>query len=110
MHDLHPLILDRDADLAVASATISAAAEGHGALVLVEGPAGIGKTTLLRAVCAQARDRGIRVLTARGLALEQGFSYGIVRQLLEPVRAAAGDGEWDTLLDGAARLARRVLL
>ena len=108
MHDLHPLILDRDADLAVASATISAAAEGHGALVLVEGPAGIGKTTLLRAVCAQARDRGIRVLTARGLALEQGFSYGIVRQLLEPVRAAAGDGEWDTLLDGAARLARRV--
>jgi DNA-binding NarL/FixJ family response regulator len=92
----------------VASATLSAAAEGRGALVLVEGPAGIGKTTLLGAVCAQAKGRGIRVLTARGLALEQGFSYGIVRQLLEPVRAAAGDGEWDTLLDGAARLARRV--
>jgi hypothetical protein len=105
---MHPLILDRDADLAVTLATISAAAEGHGALVLVEGPAGIGKTTLLRAVCARARERGIRALSARGLALEQGFSYGIVRQLLEPVRAAAGDGEWDALLDGAARPGRRV--
>jgi DNA-binding CsgD family transcriptional regulator/tetratricopeptide (TPR) repeat protein len=101
-------MLDRDAELAVASATIAAAAEGRGALVLVEGPAGIGKTTLLSTVCAQAQERGIRALTARGLALEQGFSYGIVRQLLEPVRAAAGDGEWDALLDGAARLARRV--
>src|SRR6476620_9488132 len=50
----------------------------------------------------------MRVLTARGLPLEQGFSYGIVRQLLEPVRATAGPGEWDVLLDGGARLARRV--
>jgi DNA-binding CsgD family transcriptional regulator len=108
VRDSHPLILDRDAELGVASAAIAAAAQGRGALVLVEGPSGIGKTTLLRAVCAQAHGRGIRLLTARGLALEQGFSYGIVRQLLEPVRAAAGDGEWETLLDGAARLARRV--
>src|SRR5450756_1903908 len=87
---------------------MAAGAEGRGALVLVEGPAGIGKTTLLRAACVQARKRGIRALTARGFALEKGFSYGIVRQLLEPVRAAAADGEWDALLDGAARLARRV--
>jgi len=92
----------------VVSATMAAGAEGRGALVLVEGPAGIGKTTLLRAACVQARKRGIRALTARGFALEKGFSYGIVRQLLEPVRAAAADGEWDALLDGAARLARRV--
>jgi DNA-binding CsgD family transcriptional regulator len=54
-----------------------------------------GKTTLLRAGC---RSPGARVLTARGLALEQGFPYGIVRQLLEEVR-----GE-DGLMDGAAVL------
>jgi DNA-binding CsgD family transcriptional regulator len=108
VRDRQPLILDRDAELAVASATIAATAEGRGGMVLVEGPAGIGKTTLLSAVCTQAQARAIRVLTARGLALEQGFSYGIVRQLLEPLRAAVGDGEWDALLDGAARLARRV--
>ena len=85
-----------------------ATAKGRGTVILVQGPGGIGKTTILRAACAAAAARGMRVLTARGLPLEQGFSYGIVRQLLEPVRATAGPGEWDALLDGAARLARRV--
>ena len=74
------VILERDADLAALAAAVAAAEAGHGTLVLVEGPAGIGKTTLLRAAC---RGPGPRVLTARGLALEQGFPYGIVRQLLE---------------------------
>ena len=83
-----------------------ATVKGHGALILVQGPGGIGKTAILRAVCTAAAAHGTRVLTARGLPREQGFSYGIVRQLLEPVRATAGPGEWDALLDGAARLAR----
>jgi DNA-binding CsgD family transcriptional regulator len=74
----------------------------------VQGAAGIGKTTMIRAACTAATGHGMRTLTARGLSLEQGFSYGIVRQLLEPARAAASPGDWDALLDGAARLARRV--
>ena len=93
------VILERDAELAALAAAVAAAEAGHGTLMLVEGPAGIGKTTLLRAAC---REPGPRVLTARGLALEQGFGYGIVRQLLDPVR-----GE-DGLMDGAAALAARV--
>jgi hypothetical protein len=93
------VILERDAELAALAAAVAAAEAGHGSLVLVEGPAGIGKTTLLRAAC---RGPAARVLTARGLALEQGFGYGIVRQLLEEVR-----GE-DGLMDGAAALAARV--
>ena len=91
-------MLERDEELAALSAAVTAAASGHGALVLVEGPAGIGKTTLLRAACPS----GPRTLTARGLALEQGFPYGIVRQLLDPVR------HQDGLFDGAAGLAARV--
>ena len=102
------MILERDGELAVLSAAGAAAGAGHGALVLVEGPAGIGKTTLLRAAVRPPGRPGLRILTARGLALERGFPYGIVRQLIEPVRAAAGPGEWDALLDGAAGLAARV--
>jgi DNA-binding CsgD family transcriptional regulator len=75
--------------------------------VLVEGPSGIGKTTLLAAGQPTA-ESGLRVLSARGLALEAEFSFGIVRQLFEPVRAAMTGEEWDSLLDGAAELARRV--
>jgi DNA-binding CsgD family transcriptional regulator len=40
--------------------------------------------------------------------VEEDFSFGIVRQLFEPVRAACEPGDWDGLLDGAALLARRV--
>jgi DNA-binding CsgD family transcriptional regulator len=108
MLDSHPVILGRDAELAVLSAAAGAAEAGNGAFVLVEGPAGIGKTTLLRMACAGAEVPGPRILTARGLALESGFAYGIARQLIEPVRASTGPGEWDELLDGAAGLAGRV--
>ena len=45
------VILERDAELAALAAAIAAAEAGHGTLALVEGPAGIGKTTLLRAAC-----------------------------------------------------------
>jgi DNA-binding CsgD family transcriptional regulator len=108
MRDSHQVMLERDGELAVVSAAAAAAAAGHGAFVLVTGPAGIGKTTLLRAACASPAGAGLRILTARGLALERGFPFGIVRQLIEPVRAAACPGEWDELLDGAAGLAARV--
>jgi len=108
MRDRHPVILGRDAELAVLSAAAEAAEAGNGAFVLVEGPAGIGKTTLLRMGCAREEVPGPRILTARGLALESGFAYGIARQLIEPVRASAGPGEWAELLDGAAGLAGRV--
>src|ERR1700750_1206775 len=96
-------ILEGDAERAALAAAIAAAEAGHGTLALVEGPAGIGKTTLLRAACQGPDPGGPRVLTARGLALEQGFPYGIVRQLLDSVR-----GE-DGLMDGAAALAARVV-
>ncbi|MGE5286555.1 MAG: helix-turn-helix transcriptional regulator [Micromonosporaceae bacterium] len=108
MRDSHPVMLERDGELAAVAAAAAAAEAGRGAFLLVEGPAGIGKTTLLRAACARFSVPGLQILTARGLALERGFPYGIVRQLIEPVRAAAGPGEWDALLDGAAGLAARV--
>jgi len=45
------------------------------------------------------------VLTARGSDLEQAFPFGIVRQLLEPLLAAADQEQRDALLAGAGALA-----
>ena len=108
MPEGHPAVLGRDTELTVLHTAVADAAAGRGAFVLVEGPAGLGKTTLLRAAGARAGQPALRVLTARGLALERDFPYGIVRQLIEPVRAAAAPREWAELLDGAAGLAARV--
>lgn len=54
-----------------------------GAARAVEGPAGIGKTTLLDAARTLPLNRGVGVLAARGTQLEWDFSYGVVRQLLD---------------------------
>jgi len=54
-----------------------------GGVAVVEGEAGIGKTSLLEATGARAAEAGARVLRARGTALERGYGFGIVRQLFE---------------------------
>jgi class 3 adenylate cyclase/tetratricopeptide (TPR) repeat protein len=50
----HPEILERSEELRVLRAGLAAAAEGRGGVVLVGGEAGIGKSTLVRAVAAEA--------------------------------------------------------
>ncbi|WP_219416755.1 AAA family ATPase, partial [Pseudonocardia nigra] len=97
-------LLDRDAELAAVEQALASAVSGRGALLLVEGEAGIGKTRLLRAAAALAVERGLRVLSARGGELERELAFGVVRQLLEPPAAARPE-----LLSGAAALAEPAL-
>jgi DNA-binding CsgD family transcriptional regulator len=94
-------LLERERELDELEAVLSAADAGTGALAVIEGSAGIGKTRLLAAAREIARERGMRVLTARGAEIERDFAYGVVRQLLEPAVAP----ERDELLTGAAALA-----
>jgi len=58
-------------------------------VLLITGPAGIGKTALLGAARERARGAGMRVLAGRGGELEGGFSFGVARQLFEPLLAGA---------------------
>jgi DNA-binding CsgD family transcriptional regulator len=102
-------LLEREAELQAVAGRLDAVLAGHGALLVIEGPAGIGKTSLLDAAAEAARARGMAVLRARGALLEQTFSFGVARQLLEPVRASCDPAEWRTLTAGAAGLAARAL-
>jgi DNA-binding CsgD family transcriptional regulator len=99
-------LLERDGELAELREALSEAGEGRGCVVLIEAPAGIGKTSLLRAACEAASASGFDVLRARATELERDFAYGSVRQLLEPAIARASDEERDRLFAGAAALSK----
>src|SRR5262249_37368364 len=88
-----PRLLERTGELARLTAALRRAREGQGSFVLVEGPAGMGKTALLAEARAAAADDGMRVLRARGAELERDFAFGVVRQLFEPPLAEAANAE-----------------
>ena len=93
-------LVDRARETAALRRAVADLAAGTSGCVLVEGPAGIGKTRLLVEATRLAAAGGARVLSARGSPLEQSFGFGAVRQLFEP---ALGDPEdRRTLLRGAA--------
>ena len=57
----------------------------HPATLLIEGEAGIGKTTLWSAGIDQARHRGWQILTCRPVQAEAALSFSALGDLLEPV-------------------------
>jgi len=81
---------------------------GHGSLLLIEGPAGIGKTRLVLAAGWHGRELGLTTLGARGSELERDFAYGLVRQLFEAPLVAASLPERAEFLAGAAGHAARL--
>jgi predicted ATPase len=77
-------------------------ASGRGALVVVEGPPGIGKSRLLAEARERARARGRTVLAARATELEREFPFGVVRQLFESRLVGLPARERRRLLSGPA--------
>lgn len=102
--------MEREGELDRVDASLTTAARGSGAALLIEGPAGIGKTALLRVARTRANARGMGVVHARGIELEHEYPFGVVRQCFEPPLRAADSSERERLLTGAARLAAPVVL
>jgi len=102
-------LLEREQEVERVRATLRAAGQRSGGALIVEGAAGMGKSRLLEEAHAQASDLGCRVLAARGTELEQGFPFGVVRQLFERPLLEADAGQRDHWLAGAAALAAEVL-
>jgi len=98
-------LLERARELAAVRAAVDAAASGHGGIVWIEGPAGIGKTSLLRAAREYGRRSGMRVLSVRPGPLEQEFAFGVARGLFEPAVTA----QPALLMSGPAKLAAPVV-
>jgi hypothetical protein len=96
-------LLERERELAAVQQFIE---RGVGVL-LIEGRAGIGKTSLLQVASRRAQKLECDILPARGSELEAGFAFGVVRQLFERRLASAGMEEREALLAGPALAARR---
>jgi DNA-binding CsgD family transcriptional regulator len=102
-------LLERDHELERVHAVLRAVGRRSGQVLVIEGAAGLGKSRLLEAARAAASEFGIRLLAARATDLEQGFPYGVMRQLFERPLLEAESGERDRWLSGAAALAADVV-
>ncbi len=97
-------LIERDDELAAVELLVGDSS-GRGRLLAIEGPPGIGKTSLIAEARALGQQAGMQVLAARGSALESSFSFGVVRQLFEPFLVQLSDAERADILSGAAELA-----
>src|SRR5438045_2787694 len=102
-------LLERNRGLARIESALADARTGRGRFVVVEGPAGIGKTALLAAARTAAADAGMRVLRSRATEMETNFAFGVVRQLFERPLVEASELERADLLQGAAGVAAGLL-
>jgi DNA-binding CsgD family transcriptional regulator len=93
-------LLEREHELEALEAAIAAGTDGTASLVLVEGPAGIGKSRLLAEARMLGEEHDLAVRSARGGEFERDFPFGVVRQLFES--QLVGEDERSRLLSGAA--------
>jgi DNA-binding CsgD family transcriptional regulator len=96
-------LLEREAQLAEIDAALADAREGRAHALLIEGAAGIGKTSVLGEAARRARQGGHSVRAARGDDLERGFPWGVAIQLFGDV---PGLPDATAVLAGAAGLTR----
>jgi DNA-binding CsgD family transcriptional regulator/tetratricopeptide (TPR) repeat protein len=102
--DRLPILVGREREMAEISAAIDEAARGRGRLVLIQGEAGIGKTTILAGALDRAADRGFTVFRGSAEELDRTRPFGPLADTLachrrsnDPARARIAE-----LLYGAA--------
>lgn len=97
-------LVGRDAELAVIHERVERAREGSAGIVVVRGPAGIGKTTLVRAAVRSAS--GFRLASASGEESERELAFGVADQLAGALGAGPAAAPSPTPLSVGASLLR----
>lgn len=98
-------LLERERELDVVGDAFDRLAGGQGgSVLLIEGPAGIGKTRLLAAATELAPPGTVLMLEARAGQLERDMPFVVPRQLLEPTIERADEAERARLLSGSAAM------
>ena len=102
-------LLEREAELKALEQALDGAVSGRGSVVAIEGPPGIGKSTLVSSCIELARERGMYTVSVRATELERSYPYGIVRQTGDSVALDKSPEELEGVLTGAAKLALPIL-
>ncbi|HEX4017203.1 MAG TPA: AAA family ATPase [Frankiaceae bacterium] len=93
---------EREQELLALHELLSDVTTGFGRLLVIEGPAGAGKSQLLLSARREAEGLAILTLAGRGLELERGVPFGLARQLFLPRLLGAAEDERLQLLSGPA--------
>jgi DNA-binding CsgD family transcriptional regulator/exonuclease VII small subunit len=104
-----PNLLERESELDALDQALADAVGGRGSVVAIEGPPGIGKSSLVTSCLELARERDMYTVSVRATELERSYPYGIVRQTADSVALDKSDEERSALFTGAARLALPIL-
>lgn len=102
-------IVEREHELAQLERCLREASDGAGGAIVIEAPAGGGKSRVLADVEKIASSREMRVLRATGSELERSFPFGVAIQLFEPEWTTADRDRRATLSAGHSRLAAVLL-
>ncbi len=103
-------LIERAVEVDVLDTAVARLGAGEGSVVVLEAPAGLGKTVLLEHAEEHATAAACRVRRAAPGPLERHFPFGVVRALLEAPLRDASERERARLLDGAAEPAGALLL
>jgi DNA-binding CsgD family transcriptional regulator len=76
-------LFGREREVAVLERLLNTVREGHGAVVMVDGEAGVGKTALLQYASGAAQD--FRVVRTAGVEGEMELDYAALQQLCSPL-------------------------
>ncbi|MEU1391649.1 MULTISPECIES: AAA family ATPase [unclassified Nonomuraea] len=76
-------LIERQEEMSCLESLVANAILGRGRVALVSGPAGTGKSALLRALSEQAIELGALAVTATGSRMEQDLQLGLLRQLIQ---------------------------
>jgi class 3 adenylate cyclase len=78
-------LVDRTSEQAIASATLDEVKDGRGALVVLEGEPGIGKSKLVSEWIRRARGAGVDTITSAAAEIESGTPYHAWRSVFERI-------------------------
>jgi DNA-binding CsgD family transcriptional regulator len=99
-----PPIRGRAGELKVIDALVTAAAQGRGGVLVIEGPPGIGKSRLLTEVMALADKSGVRTLFGEAFEYQQTVPFFALFMATLRADPPVGDAEALRRLGGAADL------